>query len=100
MKNSLKAGKISSGCEIANISPFGVWLLFGAKEYFLDHKKYPWFRGASVNQVLNVQALSKNHIHWPDLDIDIHLDSLEHPDRYPLIFKSPKEQSKKQKKVA
>jgi len=85
VKNLSKAGKISSECEIANISPFGVWLLFGSKEYFLDHKKYPWFKKASVDDVLNVQSPKEGHLRWPTLDIDLHVDSLEHPERYPLI---------------
>lgn len=100
MKNSSKIGKISSKCEVVNISPFGIWLLFGSKEYFLDHKRYPWFRGAKVEQVLNVKAVGKEHIRWPNLDIDLHLDSLENPDRYPLIFKGSRELNKKQRNVA
>ncbi|MEW6241535.1 MAG: hypothetical protein AB1564_12070 [Chloroflexota bacterium] len=25
--------------------------------------------------------------HWPDLDIDIELEALQHPERFPLKFK-------------
>lgn len=67
------------------VSPFGVWLLFCKKEYFLNHRNFPWFRKSSVEAVMNVQALSKNHLYWPDLDIDLHLDSLENPSNYPLV---------------
>jgi len=56
MVNSEKHGKISSKCEIANISPFGVWVLIQNKEYFLNHKQYPWFKGASVEDVLDVES--------------------------------------------
>jgi hypothetical protein len=24
-------------------------------------------------------------LHWPDLDVDLHVDSIEHPERYPLV---------------
>jgi hypothetical protein len=24
------------------------------------------------------------HLYWPDLDVDLSLDSIEHPERYPL----------------
>lgn len=90
MKSLGKPGKISSACEIANISPFGLWLLVGGKEYYLDHKRYPWFKEASVEDVLHVEECRAGHIRWPQLDIDLHIDALENPERYPLIAKSTK----------
>jgi hypothetical protein len=85
VKNSEKLGKISSGCEIANISPFGVWVLTNSKEYFLDHKRFPWFKGAAVEEVLEVESPRDGHLRWPSLDVDLHIDSLDYPERYPLI---------------
>jgi hypothetical protein len=87
MKNSGKLGKISSVCEVANISPFGVWILLGRSEYFLDHKRYPWFKNAAVSDVLDVECPRSGHLRWPKLDIDLHLDAIEHPERYPLVAK-------------
>ena len=29
----------------------------------------------------------KNAIEWPKLDVDLEIDSLKHPERYPLIMK-------------
>ena len=78
-------GKISSKCEIASISPFGVWVLVQTKEYFLDHKRFPWFKGAAVEDVLDVRCPRVGHLQWPALDVDLHIDSLEHPERFPLI---------------
>ena len=85
MRSSERLGKITSGCEIANISPFGVWILVNDREYFLDHQQFPWFRGAAVEDVLEVQCPHEGHLRWPSLDVDRHVDSLEHPERYPLI---------------
>lgn|GEM_PF-978488 len=85
MENFEKHGKISSRCEIANISPFGVWVLIKAKEYFLDHKRYPWFKDACVADVLDVESPRPGHLRWPALDVDLHIDSLENPERYPLL---------------
>jgi Protein of unknown function (DUF2442) len=84
MENFGKHGKISSECEIANISPFGVWVLVEDQEYFLNHKQYPWFKGASVEEVLDVESPRAGHLRWPLLDIDLHIDSLKNPERYPL----------------
>ena len=93
MKNSEKLGKISLGCEIANISPFGLWVLAGGREYFLDHKRFPWFRDATVEDVLAVQSPRPGHLRWSSLDVDLHVDSLEYPERYPLIA-SPRSHNK------
>ena len=84
MESSVKHGKISSECEIANISPFGVWILAEGHEYFLNHKQYPWFKGAAVEEVLDVESPRAGHLRWPALDIDLHIDSLRNPERYPL----------------
>ena len=64
MKSSGKLGKIFLGCEVANISPFGVWVLVSGNEYFLDHKKFPWFKGAAVEDVLNVESPRTGHLRW------------------------------------
>lgn len=85
MKNSEKLGKISLGCEVANISPFGLWVLVQGHEYFLDHKNYPWFKSAAVKDVLCVENPRTGHLRWPNLDIDLHIDSLESPEHFPLI---------------
>ena len=82
-------GRNSSACAIANVSPFGVWVLVNQKEYFLDHKRYPWFRGVLVEDILNVESPREGHLRWPSLDIDLHLDSIEFPERYPLVAQVP-----------
>ena len=69
---------------MANISPFGVWVLVEGQEYFLNHKQYSWFTGASVEEVLDVESPRVGHLRWPSLDIDLHVDSLKTPERYPL----------------
>ena len=87
MKSSLQRGKSSSGCEVVNISPFGIWLHVGQREYYLDHARYPWFKKAPVEDVLSVEMPYPEHIFWPKLDVDLHLDSIENPERYPLVAK-------------
>ena len=82
-----KPGTITSGTEVVNISAHGVWLYVNGREYFLPHAEYPWFRNATLGAVLNVQLLHDTHLHWPDLDVDLELDSLENPDAYPLTYK-------------
>jgi hypothetical protein len=83
--NSSEHGTPSSGPEVSNISSHGFWLLTCGREYFLAFDDFPWFREAPVKKILNVEEASRGHFRWPDLDIDLGLDSIEHPERYPLI---------------
>jgi hypothetical protein len=73
--------------EVTNIDRFGFWLLVGDKEYFLPYKDFPWFQTATVDQILNLQLLHDDHLHWPDLDVDLSLDTLAKPEAFPLIYK-------------
>jgi len=79
-------GKNISGVEI-HTSPFGVWLLVHDTEYFLSYKDYPWFSDAKISELYNVELLHKTHLHWPNLDIDLNLDSLINPEKYPLTYR-------------
>lgn len=74
--------------EVLNISTHGIWLYVCGKEYFLAHEDHPWFRNAQLNAVLNVELLHKTHLYWPDLDVDLNIDCLEHPENYPLVSKT------------
>ena len=40
-----------------------------------------------IDQVLNVVRPSGPYLYWPDLDVDLSLDSIRHPGRYPLKAK-------------
>jgi hypothetical protein len=84
----MKSDNIGTGtlaAEILNISPHGVWMMVREKEYFLDFDHFPWFRRASLAQVFSVQLLHEHHLYWPELDVDLDLDRIEHPENYPLV---------------
>ncbi|MBO6572412.1 MAG: DUF2442 domain-containing protein [Balneola sp.] len=71
--------------EVTNISSHGIWLFYERKEYFLPYSEFPWFKDAKVQHILNVETPSENHFFWPDLDIDLSLDSINNPGKYPLV---------------
>lgn len=71
--------------KVTNIDGFGVWVLVDDREFFLPYRDYPWFRQATVDQILDVRLPSPEHLHWPALDVDLSLASLEHPEDFPLI---------------
>jgi hypothetical protein len=86
MKSSTR-GADTSQIEISNIDQFGLWVLVQDKEYFLPYDDFPWFRNATVDQILQVELLHRNHIHWPALDVDLCVDSLAEPGKFPLIYR-------------
>jgi hypothetical protein len=75
----------TSQVEVTNVSPHGFWLFVGEQELFVSFKDFPWFRDASIRQISNVERPSAHHLYWPDLDIDLAVESLTHPERYPLV---------------
>lgn len=82
---SARRGDDTSSVEVSGISAHGVWLLVGDRELFLSFKEFPWFRDAAVADVLNVERPQPHHLYWPALDIDLAVDSILEPERYPLI---------------
>ncbi len=80
---SLKAGKDIS-VSVENITPFGIWIYVQEKEYFLNYKEYPYFKEHTVSSIHNVQLLHGVHLFWPELDVDLEIDNLENPGKYPL----------------
>jgi len=86
---SASIGTNTSGPEVTDISPFGVWILYRAKEYFLAFEDFPWFQNASVKRVFHVVEEASEHLRWPELDVDLSLDSIKDPEAFPLVYESP-----------
>ena len=86
MKSSQHGKNISvPEIEIGNISSHGVWVLVRDEEYFLSYRDFPWFEQARVSDINNVELVHRNHLYWPSLDVDLHLDSLKNPHHFPLV---------------
>jgi len=83
---SLKNGK-SISVSVENISAFGIWIFVKGKEYFLNFSVYPYFKDQTVESIQNVKLLHGFHLYWPDLDVDLEIDNLENPEKYPLKSK-------------
>lgn len=79
-------GTSISDIEITNISIHGIWLYVKGKEYFLPYDEYPWFRDARFSEIQYVQLLNEGHLYWPKLDVDLSIECLEYPEKYPLTY--------------
>jgi hypothetical protein len=90
-QRSARRGKPISDVEVTNISAHGFWVLVGARELFLPFEQFPWFADAPVARILKVEQPGPDHLFWPDLDIDLSIESIEHPEQFPLVSrKRPK----------
>ena len=86
---SLKHGK-NTLVSVENITPLGIWLFVKDTEYFLSYQDYPYFKDQRLRSIQDVQLLHGYHLYWPELDIDLEIDNLENPQKYPLKSRAPK----------
>ncbi len=70
--------------EVTHVSTHGIWLLSDDREFFLSFDDFPWFKDASIGKISNVEKLSSGHFYWPDLDVDIGIETIQQPDKFPL----------------
>jgi hypothetical protein len=81
---SEQLGRSTSDIEVANISRHGFWLWLGDRELFVPFSGFPWFEAAPVGKIVNVERPAEDHLYWPDLDVDLSVRSIEHPEEFPL----------------
>lgn len=85
---SVQRGKSTSDVEITNVSQHGFWIFIGDREVYASFREFPWFEDASIRELTAVELPSPHHLYWPELDVDLAVDSLDHPERYPLVSRS------------
>lgn len=82
---SVALGRSTSPVEVTNISQHGLWLLLNDEELFLPFADFPWFRDAAVGKIVHVELPSSGHLYWPELDVDLAVESIRHPEQFPLV---------------
>ena len=79
------AGGVTSQTEVCGITSHGFWLLLDDEELFVPFSQFPWFRSAPVEKIFHVEHPKPHHLYWPELDVDLDVGSIKHPDRFPLV---------------
>ena len=82
-------GKATSAVEVTNVSRHGFWLFLDDRERFVSFAEFPWFRDASIAALCGVERPRPGHLYWPGLDVDLATDSIDHPERFPLVSRVP-----------
>jgi hypothetical protein len=86
--NSKQHGTNTLNSPVIRIEQGGFWLQEGGREYFVSFEQYPIFETATVAEIFDVETPFPGDFHWPQLDADIEIDMLEHPENYPLVART------------
>lgn len=60
----------------------GIHILVHGKEHFLRYTDFPWFEYCNAFELRNVTA-DRWGVYWNDLDIDLSIESIEAPEKFP-----------------
>jgi hypothetical protein len=78
-------GPDTSRVEASNVTADGFCLRLGDEELVVTFAEFPWFRQATVAELERVERPAPDHLYWPLLDIDLAVESIRHPGRFPLV---------------
>jgi len=76
-----------SEVEVSLASNKGFWLLLGDEELFVPYAEFPWFKKATIEQVTKIEWPTPNHLYWPLIDVDLSVESIRNPGKFPLQSK-------------
>ena len=78
-------GTIILEAEVTNVSKHCFWLLLGDEELAVSFAEFPWFKKATIEQLSDVQRPTQDHLYWPQLDVDLSVESIRQPEAFPLV---------------
>ena len=81
-------GTATSAAEVTHVSRHGFWLLLNNEELLVPFAEFPWFKQATIEQLSAVQWPGKDHLYWPQLDVDLSAESIRNPQAFPLVSKA------------
>ncbi len=70
---------------VLSIESRGLWLIVHGDKYFLSFTDFPWLSSASVAAVFNIEPFGRNGLRWPDLDVNLQMNCIQHTELYPQI---------------
>ena len=87
MKQNLTTNGQNTSVKVHAIVSNGITVEAFNNVYFLPYTTNPWFKNASVSDVFDIKPVGNIGIRWEALDVDLEIDCLKHPEKYPLIMK-------------
>ncbi len=80
-------GAATSTCEVTRRTGEGFWLRIDQRECFLAYADFPWFEGVDDKALRAVERPLPEQLRWPLMDLDLAVESITNPERYPLVAK-------------
>ncbi len=74
---------IEAKVEVTRVSGRGIWVQAHDRKFFLSYFDFPWFKDKPMLAVMHVEECSPGEFYWPLLDINLSLDTLQSPHRFP-----------------
>ena len=86
--SALAHGSSSFEVVVTLRSAYGAWLGSRSKAFLMPYTAFPGFENQPAKSLLSVAGQFPVHFLWPDIDINLTAQSIEHPARLPLTAKS------------
>ncbi|MDR0995667.1 MAG: DUF2442 domain-containing protein [Tannerella sp.] len=88
MEANLENNSQSTSVSVLMINAQGILISVQGDDFFVSYERMPWLRNARVADILDVHICGRTAIEWKALGLDLEIESLKHPERYPLIMAS------------
>ncbi|GHT33642.1 hypothetical protein FACS189434_08290 [Bacteroidia bacterium] len=85
MKWNSTTNGTNTSVKVQAIVANGITVEAQGNTYFLPYNTNPWFENAKVVDVFNVEPVGHSGIRWKALDVDLAIESMIYPEKYPLI---------------
>ncbi|MBD9358646.1 DUF2442 domain-containing protein [Methylomonas sp. EbA] len=69
------------------MSSHGLWLKTRENTLYMAYDDFPWFKNQSLQIIYQVEEPSPDHFYWPEIDVDLTIEMIKHPDRHLLQAK-------------
>jgi hypothetical protein len=80
-------GSSTSRAEVKSVTRDGFSLALEGEELFVRFADFPWFKDVPAGKLGHVEFPHPGHLYWPELDIDITIESIRTPEKFPLVSK-------------
>jgi hypothetical protein len=83
--NSSQPGTVTSTSEVTSVSEAGFSIRWEGRDLTVSFNQFPWFKSETNGVLSDFQEVSPGHFYWPQLDVDLTAEMIEHPHRFPRI---------------
>ncbi len=87
MNKISKQNSTNTFAKVLVVTENGMLIALPTGDYFMPYTQFPWFKEAKVSEVMQVEAVGDDALRWDALDVDLEIESIIQPEKYPLIYK-------------